>query len=316
SGGEGEISGSVNSDCVALVVRRDGVVVATAVADANREFGFPLLPAGAGYEIETYAPGFDGEIIEFDLIAGTPFDPEIELEELSDQTGAVFGLVTDSVTGLPLGGVRVDALVGGSMVARTYTCASGSYELFLPAKISKGTVEVTLEFFASQFEPAEIVLEIDPDDVDGAEVDFELVRKFTFPGGVTGTITDGGTGDPIEGAQVIISTDQDHYIVFTDVSGIYSFPGIESGDYTVRVAADGLSGTAMISVTSGDLTVVDVEVEDPVGGEGEGEGEGEGCAADNGNPRQSSPVGDLIALALSLGLVAKDRKSFVPIQNM
>ncbi|MEK7795270.1 MAG: sialidase family protein, partial [Candidatus Hydrogenedentota bacterium] len=57
SGGEGEgeseISGSINSDCVALVVRREGVVVATAVADANREFGFPLLPADVDYEIET-----------------------------------------------------------------------------------------------------------------------------------------------------------------------------------------------------------------------------------------------------------------------
>ena len=63
-----------------------------------------------------------------------------------------------------------------------------------------------------------------------------------------------------------------------NVDGVYAFPAISEGEYSITVNALGFQGkTVEIDVGGGELKSVTIALRAVQGGEGEGEGEVEGC---------------------------------------
>jgi hypothetical protein len=82
-------------------------------------------------------------------------------------------------------------------------------------------------------------------------VDNILLDSFS-PGALTGTVTAFGTGAPIVGANVYVSTQT----AVTGADGVYTFPTLNGGTYDVAVEANGYSDGAALGVvvTGGSTT--------------------------------------------------------------
>ncbi|MBT3232693.1 MAG: T9SS type A sorting domain-containing protein [Calditrichaeota bacterium] len=94
------------------------------------------------------------------------------------------------------------------------------------------------------------------------------VRFFITNGDISGTVTDDDTGDPIEGATIVLSNSA---TTTTDQNGNYTFVNVLPGDYTI--VANALNyvdlETGQFSVVNGQTTVVDIALtEANIGGGG------------------------------------------------
>ncbi|MGY0693223.1 S8 family serine peptidase [Virgibacillus sp. FSP13] len=148
---------------------------------------------------------------------------------------------------LPIG-AQVSVLESGRSV--NTDPKDGSYSLTHPA----GTFTVQAEAYG--FSSKQQTVTIEDDGV--AEADFTL--EEISQGTVSGTITDEKTGDPIEGATILLVEDANVTPVETDEEGNYSLTAYE-GTYTLKVLArDYHSKEVEITVEDEDLDV-DVELE-------------------------------------------------------
>ena len=124
---------------------------------------------------------------------------------------------------------------------------------------------------------------------------------YGVPGAVLGSVTDAQTGDPIAGADVSIQ-DLGLYVT-TDDDGLYVFPVVPPGTFSVRAAAAGYATqTVSVTVDQGEERLVSFELY-PGTAEGEGEGEGEGglvCSQGVLSPptgtRGPNRLGDILTL--------------------
>jgi hypothetical protein len=157
--------------------------------------------------------------------------------------------VTDADTGLPIGGVRVRAFLGGDPASgspdvTTYTCATGEYALAFTALVP---TRVALSFNAAGYEPKTSVVAVGgPKNGDGDE---ELELKSDLPGTLTGLVTDATTTLGVEGAQVKATLTGTTTTTYTIATGDYSIPGLESGTYSITVSKTGYGssfGTAFV----------------------------------------------------------------------
>ncbi|WP_221563727.1 S8 family peptidase [Alkalihalobacillus sp. TS-13] len=105
------------------------------------------------------------------------------------------------------------------------------------------------------------------------EDDGETVADFTLEemaqGTVSGTVTNEQTGDPIEGATVLLVEDAAVTPVETDADGNYSLTAYE-GDYTLKVSASGYYGEEFTVTVEGDeVTDQDAQLKPFIGYPGE-----------------------------------------------
>ncbi|MFD2628969.1 S8 family serine peptidase [Oceanobacillus kapialis] len=127
---------------------------------------------------------------------------------------------------------------------------NGSYSLLHAA--GEFTVKAEAYGFASQ----EQTVSIESEEVSTADFTLEEIAQHT----VTGTITDEATGEPIEGATVIVVEDANVTPVQTDAEGNYSLTAYE-GSYTLKIVATGYHGTEIeVNLEDGDA-VADVSLE-------------------------------------------------------
>nr|WP_090085049.1 S8 family peptidase [Lentibacillus persicus] len=142
---------------------------------------------------------------------------------------------------------EVSVLESGRSV--TTDPATGEYSMTHAA----GTFTLVAESYGFESKEQNVTLEADAT----AQADFTLdeVPQST----VTGTITDEQTGEPIEGATVLLVEDSNVTPVETDENGNYSITGYE-GSYTLRVLAADYHSKE-IDVTLDEDIEQDVELE-------------------------------------------------------
>ncbi|MBI5093031.1 MAG: right-handed parallel beta-helix repeat-containing protein [Candidatus Hydrogenedentes bacterium] len=109
--------------------------------DLNGAYQVSNLPVG-DYTVESFAPGYVDAVATAAILQGAQRTVNFGLHTGTD-SGGVRGVVTDAATHLPLLGVRVDAVIGGTVVATTYSCADGNYEL--TNLVAKSDTTVTVE---------------------------------------------------------------------------------------------------------------------------------------------------------------------------
>ena len=135
------------------------------------------------------------------------------------------GLVTDSATGSPLNNVTV-TILGPSITDNTKL--TGEYKT---GTATAGTYDV-------QFSKSGYVTKI----INGVFMQNGVVNNLNvqlstvFPTiTVTGTVTEAGTGNPIQGASVYVANSQFDYTLTTDLNGEFTATGFFGGVYDITV---------------------------------------------------------------------------------
>lgn len=171
------------------------------------------------------------------------------------QTGAISGTVTDADSGAPIAGAFVRAQVSGVRGWNIdFTGVDGAYTI---DDLEPGTYDVTVSRFGYALASETV------DVVDGVTTtaDFSLVPPAY--GGITGTVTDSGTGDPLDGAWVVVTAGWFHTrFDRTDEDGTYTLENVLTGDQVVRVWKWGyFSASADVDVVAGETSVADVALD-------------------------------------------------------
>lgn len=147
------------------------------------------------------------------------------------------GVVTDSVTGSPLNNVTV-TILGPSIAEnsklngeyKTGTATAGSYDVQFA---KSGYVTKTISGVSLQ---------------NGVLTNLNVQLSTVFPTvTVTGTVTEAGTGTPIQGATVYVANSQFDYTLTTDVNGQFTAAGFFGGVYDVTVGHWGHRTTCVSS---------------------------------------------------------------------
>ncbi len=135
----------------------------------------------------------------------------------------------------------------------------GSYSMTHAA----GEYTAIAEAYGYQSETQEVT--IADDEITEADFTLEAIPE----GEIEGTVTNSETGEPIEGATVLLVEDAAIAPVQTNEEGHYSLTGYE-GDYTLKVLAAGYySETFTITVEAGETVVQHAELSPFIGYEGE-----------------------------------------------
>jgi hypothetical protein len=143
--------------------------------------------------------------------------------------GKLTGTVTDSLTGNPVAGATV-SYAGAS----TVTDISGSYIL---QTAPLGTYQLTAA--APGYSSGSQAVTVNP-----AATSTQGFSLVPLPGGISGVVTDAGTGLPVAGATVAYSGGS----VTTDSAGAYSLAPISEGTYALSADAPGYAGQSQTAI--------------------------------------------------------------------
>lgn len=217
------------------------------VTDYDGRYTINSLPPGP-YTVTAFSPGHTQRQSRVTVLPGAQIARYFALRPTA-VAPEVAGIVTDFVTDARLAGIRVTAAINHTIVAATYTCASGRYEIRLPgSKVNQQTV--TLEYSGLGYETLtqDIVVTLGQT----TEADVELIPKVLFPGALMGAVRDSSSSAPIAGVQVKAGTLAVSPVTFTDASGAYTFSALEPGVYEVTASITGYeSNTQTVVVNSG-----------------------------------------------------------------
>src|SRR5699024_8915042 len=156
-------------------------------------------------------------------------DASAAVSSILDGVGTIEGTVEDSNDSSPLG-AKVSVLETGSTT--NADSEDGHYTLMS----SPGTFTVKAETYGYESDEQEV--DVDADETTEANFKLEELAQST----VTGTITDEDTGEPIEGATLLLVEDANVEPVETDEDGHYSLTAYED-TYTLKVMAKNYHGT-------------------------------------------------------------------------
>ncbi|MBD8026767.1 S8 family serine peptidase [Ureibacillus sp. Re31] len=175
-----------------------------------------------------------------------PIDPKTIKPVLPEKAPGPIVEEVANPTLLPLG-AQVSVLESGRSV---YTNpGNGSYSLTHSA--GDFTVKAEAYGFASEQQSVEL------------EADGSVSANFTLEelpqNSVAGAITDQQTGEPIEGATLLLVEDANIAPVITDANGSYSITAYE-GDYTLKVVADGYHSKEVAVSIDGDGATMDISL--------------------------------------------------------
>ncbi|MBI4556142.1 MAG: carboxypeptidase regulatory-like domain-containing protein [Candidatus Hydrogenedentes bacterium] len=247
----------VGLSCAAVrVTSLEGDVERVSTTDVNGEYQVINLPSG-DYRVEVFSPGYSGQSAEATITDLGQTEANLGMTLVTGE-GVISGLVTVEASGKPLGGVRVDARIGGEIAATTYTCAEGRYEL--RGLVAKATM-VTLEFSAFGYMTKTTEIELSPGET--KEVNAALTPKVELSGSLAGVVRDVESGDPIPGARVTATKAAVGPSVDADTYGQYYLGELTSGVYQVVVSdLKHVTQTTVVAVFAGAVpTVADFSLE-------------------------------------------------------
>ena len=221
--GVGTVGGKVTDAATGSPVAGAKVSYAggSTTTDSDGMYNLTSLPDGSTTVTATRT-GYTDQSAVVVITSGGTTAQDFALDPLP---GSIGGVVTDSLTGLPIAGAPV-MYPGGA----TRTNAAGAYSLTGVAEGSY-TVIAAATGYVQQFKQVSV----------GAGED--VVQGFALaprPGSVAGTVVDAGTGAPLIGATVSYSGGQ----ASTDGLGRYSFPTVIEGSYVFTASSAGYSPQA------------------------------------------------------------------------
>jgi protocatechuate 3,4-dioxygenase beta subunit len=254
--GHGTISGTVFAESDGGNVPLESAIVAAFSVDSHFPVGADMTDADGNYEIEVpfgeyhvraHAWDFVGEwydnVYHRSEATPVPVTEDQNAENIDfvlagydqQETGTISGVITDASGGDPLAGAYVVAQ--GSIPWNTRHAVSaedGSYTVEDLRPDSYTVVAHKEDYFPNQY-PDDVV--VDGDDI----TDIDIALTAIVPTGITGTVTDADTGDPIEGAHIIaidVNHHRRHGWAVTGEDGTYVLE-IRPGEYTVQAGAWG-----------------------------------------------------------------------------
>ncbi len=234
----GPVTGSI-SGTVTDATSQAGVSGATvtcscatsgATTDAGGDYSFPDVVPGSNYSLTFSASGYADQTFNNVAVAAgitTTEDAQLAL----GVGGVVNGQVTDGTAlGNPaLGGVTVTCTCQGG------TATTDSNGMFSFAGLPSGTYSLT--FSAVGF----VTQTINGVSVTTGATTTEDAA-LTEDGGISGTLTDAHTGNPISGATVDCTCQTGS--TSTNSTGTYAFTDVTPGTYLVSVSAPGYSSAS------------------------------------------------------------------------
>lgn len=256
-----DLSTGLRVDCAIIVAQAPLVSPAIGAADLDGAYYMNDL-APVIYAFQVFAPGYEraarlGSVDPFETgVLNFALEPVVR-----DDVVSVAGTVRDSNQTLPLIGAQVTALDGAVIVDTTYTCATGAYELLLPAG---GPASLTIAFAA----PGHAGRELDLNLADTRVVNVVLTPRSVFGGGILGAVINARTGEGLEDARIIVQPVGGILGVgaMTAADGTYAVENLAAGEYLLRVssrthAGDGETRTVNVA---GEIVVEDFSLGTPI----------------------------------------------------
>ena len=245
----------------ALVVISYHDIERSTLTDENGRYTFRNVPeCYCLKKVTASKDGYRPETKEVGVSGVTVVDFELLLMEKEPYTGAIVGTVTDINDGTPIDDAKVTIEYHG-IVRETYTDSQGDYRFDeVPECFCLKKVTASKEHYVTESQDVA---------VSGVTVvDFELMMEELPPpdGTLHGIVTDSATGEPIEGALVVLRHEGDEWSTLTDEEGYYELTGIPicRCPKDVSVSAEGYVGLETSLAVSED-TVADFNLE-PAGG--------------------------------------------------
>jgi uncharacterized protein (DUF2141 family) len=147
-------------------------------------------------------------------------------------TGSIAGTITDSVTGLPIGGAKVTA---GGCGLYAMTADDGTYIIENLAAGDYTVKAMKCGAYVMKAYPTPVHVE-DGQAVTGIDIALAPVGGGGGNGSISGTVYDKATNEPIEGAKVMVGC---HNSALTGEDGTYTITGLADGSYTVKAMKSG-----------------------------------------------------------------------------
>ncbi|QAS52292.1 carboxypeptidase regulatory-like domain-containing protein [Halobacillus litoralis] len=237
----------LNSIIEIKVFDQAGNLIQTVLGDSQGGFFITGLSPGT-YQLSitasNYAATTVGALVES---GGTTFLSV----PLSPNPARIIGEVFDADTLAPISGAVVTVTdINGLPITNTVTDENGSFSI---PGLPPTTVIVSAA--ATGYGTASTAVLLSPN----ATVSTTLALVAN-PGGVTGTVTAEGTGDPISGAvvQIFDATRALVATLVTDPDGVYQFNSLSAGTYRIVVSASGFgTGIQDVDIVSNQLTQAD-----------------------------------------------------------
>jgi uncharacterized protein (DUF2141 family) len=147
--------------------------------------------------------------------------------------GSISGIITDSVTGLPISGARV--MAGGCRLQAT-TNNDGSYIINNVPAGDYTVRAMKCQEYVTKAYPTPVHVDAGQN-VTGINIALAPMGGGGGNGSISGTVYDKGTNAPIVGAKVTAGCCQNSAITGED--GTYTITGLRDGSYTVKACKAG-----------------------------------------------------------------------------
>ncbi|PFG05371.1 carboxypeptidase regulatory-like domain-containing protein [Bacillus sp. es.034] len=235
------------------IFNSDGVFITSTLTDEDGAYVITGLAEGQ-YTAIARADGFGDQIA---VVTLSPGETEILNFSLSNQPAVLRGTVRDRVNHLPIQSALIQVFRVGTTipVASVLTDSSGEY-LITGLDPREYRVVFSADDYTSE------VFRIFLTNGETRTLDVELGRQ---PATLKGTVTDAGTGTPIQGAAVVTVISGSGIVVastLTDQEGRYILTGLPAGDYNVIFSADGyVSQTIPITLSLGETAILNAALE-------------------------------------------------------
>ena len=241
-------------------------------SDVNGDYSIQNVAPGT-YDVTADRFGFDSAFGTVTVVSGQ--DSVLDLTLTAPMVGSVVGVITDADTGAPIEGAFVSLtplnppagtgpIPGISIIITqaTTTDANGAYELL---DVGAGDYDVEVDAFNYVGNSTSVTV------MDGVTSTADVALDPLANGDVTGVVTDAMTGDPIEGAFVVLLGDPSGgFLSFftgiafttTDATGAYSFLNTPTGTREIQISAFGYEDiNSTVDVTDGNTTVADFSLD-------------------------------------------------------
>lgn len=187
------------------------------------------------------------------------------------RSGGISGTVFEYPSGLPLERVRI-TFTGTQKknIYHAYTDVGGGYLINLPEDDTYSVRYVKYGYLDQWYSQKQFESEAQLITVKAPNFAYGINGILTTPGIVSGKVTDGLSGIPINGAIVELYDDKNNHRQTTasDINGIYKFSNLTGGKYKVKFSATGymslwyangkdVVGATLVSVTPPYTTAVD-----------------------------------------------------------
>jgi len=212
------------------IIRVSGKPGLTVTSNGSGIFNLLGLPPGKQTLVVEKA-GFDGSSRVVTLNAAQVLNAGEIFIAPTVQSGSLFGRVFDSRNGKPLTGAEI--VLTGAVSYRASTDAAGGFDMVAlqPGSYQIGVSKAGFTTVSGSIDiPAGVRLQINQGLVpEGGFAD-------STPGTLSGTVLDGETGEPVDGA--VFSLDGGGHAV-SDASGIFVLPDVARGSHTATLSASG-----------------------------------------------------------------------------